>query len=425
METFDELLEKHRLAIVRYVKFRLPFSADTEDVVQEVCLAAYQRFHTLHNQDAFLPWVIGIARNQCAAWFRRNAAKPETALDENVMDLLSYTRYGLSISQGVSDVLDHLGEQDRQMLRWFFFERFTQAEIAQKLSIPLGTVKSRIYAAKKSFRTVYLDEEKEDTNMTRLPEKMPDYQIIPSSLPPFEVVCEQLPGWMIVPRLGEKLSWGLYEGDNGKRTEYTEIRVNCKAEIHGIEGVEISAVQYDAENYYRTGSVDRMERRFIAQVTDTHCRYLAESHVEDGIRKTYTFLDGERFMNNWGFGPDNCGMETHLKARGRIRRNGNEITSVNASETMDVVGRYTVILNGKEYDTICLMDVQCFDDAIATEQFIDQNGRTVLWRRFNRNDWAFKRYQQLWTEKLPQNERLTVNGVTYVHWYDCLTDDVL
>lgn len=72
------------------------------------------------------------------------------------------------------------------------------------------------------------------------------------------------------------------------------------------------------------------------------------------------------------------------------------------------------------------MDVNCFNDAVASEQFIDQNGRTVLWRRFNRDDWAIDHFGgKLWSEKLPDNERLIINGETYVHWYDCMTDYVL
>ena len=130
--------------------------------------------------------------------------------------------------------------------------------------------------------------------MTKLPTSIPRYTIEHSTLPPFSAKWEELQGWLLVPRLGEKLSWGLYEAATGKRTEYTEMRVIGKAEVHGVEGVEISAIQYDAEDYYRTGSVNQMERRFIAQLTDTHCRYLAESHTENDVRKFYTFL------NDWG-----------------------------------------------------------------------------------------------------------------------------
>ncbi len=258
--------------------------------------------------------------------------------------------------------------------------------------------------------------------MKKLPEYLPEYKIEKSELAPFSVKWEELQGWLMIPRVGEKLTWGLYDMPSGKRTEYTEMKAIGKAEVHGIEGVEISAIQYGAEDYYRTGSVDQMERRFVAQLTDTHCRYLAESHIENGVRKLYTFLDGELFINNWGFGEDNCGNEVNLSAKGLLIRDGNTINGHTDKETVDIVGRYKVTIGGKTYDTICVMDIQCFNDGVASEQYLDPNGRTVLWRRFNKNDWANKRYGKLWTEMLPDNERLTVNGETYVHWYDCVTD---
>jgi len=230
---------------------------------------------------------------------------------------------------------------------------------------------------------------------------------------------------MIVPRLGEKLSWGLYEQPGGRRTEYTDIEVTGRCEIHGIEGVEIKAVQHDAENYYRTGSIDKIERTFAAQLTDTHSRYLAESHMENGVRRVYTFLDGDSFLNNWGYGEDNIGNETNLRKKNILKREGNVITGAKKGATMDIVGRYQVEIAGKTYDTVCVMDIETFNDAVASEAYIDKNGRTVLWRRFNRNDWAMKRYGKAWTEMLPDNERILINGETYVHWYDCVSDYIM
>ena len=74
--------------------------------------------------------------------------------------------------------------------------------------------------------------------------------------------------------------------------------------------------------------------------------------------------------------------------------------------------------------SLCL-DVALYNEAVVSEQYIDQKGRTVLWRRFNRDDWAMESFGGgLWSERLPDNERLTVNGETYVHWYDCVSDYV-
>ncbi|MBO5253654.1 MAG: RNA polymerase sigma factor [Clostridia bacterium] len=427
MESFDTLLNANRSAVEHFVRFKLHSAEDADDVLQEVYLTAYQKFGQLKNRDAFRAWIISIARNKCNDFFRKQAARLEIPLDTLDVRTLTDSRFGPAENTAVLDTLERLGTKDKQILYLYFWKEMPQADIARQLDLPLGTVKSRLHTAKQNFKKNYPHQtvKKGDDTMTKLPEIMPDYQIEPTDLPPFSAKWEELQGWLLVPRLGEKLSWGLYEAADGRRTEYTEMQVLGKAEVHGIEGVEISAVQYDAEDYYRTGSVDRMERRFIAQLTDTHCRYLAESHTENGVRKFFTFLDGDAFLNNWGFGEDNCGNETNLVQKGLLKLSGNTVTGHTEKETVDIVGRYTVTVAGKAYDTVCVMDIQCFNDGVASEQYIDKNGRTVLWRRFNRNDWAFDRYKQLWSEKLPKNEQITVNGMTYVHWYDCLSDYVL
>lgn len=423
IKTFEALLTEHRLAVERFVKFRIGNLADAQDVLQDVYLTAFQKFSQLQRQEAFKAWLLSIARNKCGDYFRGQARRLEIPIEDAPERALSYGWQGLVEENCVRDTLERLKGKEQQILYLYFWRQLPQAEIAEKLGVPLGTVKSRLYAAKQSFKEKYPFQRKPKgaKAMTKLPELLPEYTIAPNPAPPFSAKWEELMGWAIVPKLGEKLSWGLYDSPSRKRTEYTEMEVVGKAEVHGIEGVEIKAVQHDAEDYYRTGSVNEMERRFVAQLTDTHCRYLAESHVEDGVRKCYTFLDGESFLDNWGFGEDNCGNETNLSRKGILKREGSVITG----SGLDVVGRYTVTIGGKRYDTICVVDTGCFNDSVASEEYLDQNGRQILWRRFNRDDWAYHRYQKKWTEMLPENERLVINGETYVHWYDCITDYIL
>ena len=163
----------------------------------------------------------------------------------------------------------------------------------------------------------------------------------------------------------------------------------------------------------------------MAQLTDTHCRYLAALRNDGDVRNYITFLDGDEFMPNWGFGENNCGNETNLSPKGDIRRTGDTVTSKDKDFLLDIVGRYTVTIGEKSYDTVCVMDIETYNCGVLSEQFIDRNGRTVLWRRFNRDDWAMDRYRKKWSELLPDNDRITVNGTTFVHWYDCITDYIL
>ena len=429
MDEFEKQLADVSSGVERFVRYRLPSQTDADDVLQEVYLSAYRSFSGLKNKDAFKPWIISIARNKCNDYFRSKAAQMEISIEELSQQELSTGRLGLSVVHTVRETLDRLGDKDKQILYLYFWKELPQTEIATLLDIPVGTVKSRLHTAKQHFKSKYpyqTQKPKGEPTMQKLPEYIPDYSIERLDAEPFSVRWEELQGWMIVPRVGEKLTWGMYDFPERKRTEYTEMEVIGKAEVHGIEGVEIVAMQFDPADYYRTGALDRVERRFVAQLTDTHSRYLAETHMEDGVRKCYTFLDGEAFLNNWGFGEDNCGNEVDLHPKGLLHREGNCITGTIPREVVDVVGRYRVTIGGKSYDTVCVMDIECFNDAVASEQFVDQNGRTVLWRRFNRDDWAIERFGgKPWSEKLPDNERLTINGETYVHWYDCISDYIL
>ena len=429
MDEFEKLLSEVSSGVERFVRYRLPSQTDADDVLQEVYLNAYRNFSGLKNTTAFKPWLISIARNKCNDYFRAKAAQMEISIEELSQRELSTGRLGISVVHTVRETLNRLGDKDKQILYLYFWKELPQTEIAKLLDLPVGTVKSRLHTAKQHFKNKYpyqTQKPKGDTTVQKLPEYIPDYTIERLDAEPFSVRWEELQGWLIVPRVGQKLTWGMYDFPERKRTEYTEMKVIGKAEVHGIEGVEVVAMQFDPADYYRTGALDRVERRFVAQLTDTHSRYLAETHMEDGVRKCYTFLDGEAFLNNWGFGEDNCGNEVNLHPKGLLHREGNCVTGTIPREVVDVVGRYRVTIGGKSYDTVCVMDIECYNDAVASEQYVDQNGRTVLWRRFNRDDWAIDRFGgKPWSEKFPDNERLTINGETYVHWYDCISDYIL
>ena len=429
MDEFEKMLAEVSKSVERFVRYRLPSQTDADDVLQEIYLLAYQRFAQLKNKESFKPWIISIARNKCNDYFRAKAAQMEISIEELSQQELSTGRLGISVVHTVRETLDRLGDKDKQILYLYFWKELPQTEIAKLLDIPVGTVKSRLHTAKQHFKNKYpyqTQKPKGEPTMQKLPEYIPDYTIERMDAEPFCVRWEELQGWLIVPRVGQKLTWGMYDFPERRRTEYTEMEVVGRAEVHGIEGVEVVAMQFDPADYYRTGALDRVERRFVAQLTDTHSRYLAETHMEDGVRKCYTFLDGEVFLNNWGFGEDNCGNEVNLRPKGLLNRDGNCIIGTIPREVVDVVGRYRVTIAGKSYDTVCVMDIECYNEAVASEQYVDQNGRTVLWRRFNRDDWAIDRFGgKPWSEKFPDNERLTINGETYVHWYDCISDYIL
>ncbi len=416
---FETLLNKQLPILERFIRYRIADRQDADDILQETCMAAFRAFDSLSGRTAFKSWLLTIARNKCTDYYRTRAARMEIPLDSLYEASLSQSSHGRNLRAAVSDTLDRLGDKDKQILYLCYFRNYPQEEIARRLKLPLGTVKSRLHYAKQNFRQAYpyppkQEQEKGDKIMTALPNKLPAYSITPTDETPFPVKFEELIGWFIIPRMGEHITWGSYDQPAGILTESVTSEVTGNIMLHGIEGVEIHSRFAPAEG-------GASEHIYYAQLTDTHCRWLGESYTDsEGMKHLLTFLDGEEFMEQWGFGEDNCGSETNLTPKGEIKRAGNEIIAAKKKIALDVVGRYSLTLGEKVYDTVCIMMI--YDDGALTEQYVDSEGRTVLWRRFNRGNWAIERYVKPWQELLPENERITVNGELYVHWYDCVTD---
>ena len=426
MEAFDALLEGSRAALTRYVYFRISDPHDAQDVLQETLAAACAAFPALRDASFFRAWLIGIARNKVADHLRRRYRRNEVPLEDADRLAVVPRCFALTQDNRVTDVLNSLSERDQLMLRLCYWQELPLTEIARRLNIPLGTVKSRLHNARERFRSAWgTPVTKGGTHMPAsiMPERIPPYTITPSALPPFECLWQELMGWFIVPRIGEKLSWAMYDQPDGHRTEADDLEVVGPACVHDVEGVEICVKTHAPMEFNAVDDSGYVQRSFIAQLTDTHCRTLAEIHTEGGKKRLYTFLD-EYFQSNWGFGEDNIGNETHLRRKGDITREGSVIRTADKRFLLDVVGRCTVNIGGKSYDTICVMDVETYSDN-ASEQYIDRNGRTILWRRFNPDDWRREHYGRLWSEMLPDSERISINGRTFVHWYDCITSYVL
>ena len=430
LDEFEMLLASSKTSVERWIKAHIGNRADAEDVLQDTCLAAFQGFSGLQNKASFLPWILGIARRKCADWYRAQA-KSRLILVDNLPDQAA----PLPDESAVEETLDALPERDRLMLRLFYHERLSQKEISDQLHIPEGTVKSRMNAARTRFRAAYPYPPEGVIIMGRteklsLPKYLPDYSIVWKDEPPFPVACEELTGWFVVPRLGEKLVWGMYDLPSRKLDVSYDMRVIGPARVHGLQGVAIRAKVLPpqaaiAENDPMRDAVaastgGQEEWTFIAQEKDGFTRFLSAEHIEEGERTLTTFLDGKEFMDNWGFGDDNCGTPVHRQMEGKIVRNGSSVFTAAKGVFMDIVGRCEVTLDGKAHDTVCIMDLGMYEEGMVSEQYLNHDGHTVLWRRFNKDDWAMDRYGKKWSELLPDNEQIIINGQRYVHWYDCI-----
>ncbi|MBQ4624742.1 MAG: RNA polymerase sigma factor, partial [Clostridia bacterium] len=175
MTQLEGLLQDVLPSLERFVKFKIHHRQDAEDIIQEVCLTAAGKFDTLKDPAAFKPWILRIAGNKCTDYYRARAKQMQISLDALSESALVAGRMGPTVQNVVRDTLDSLGDKDKQILYLWFFKGYTGEEIAKHLSLPLGTVKSRLHYAKEKFRLQhpYSPNLKGVTNMSKLPKLLP------------------------------------------------------------------------------------------------------------------------------------------------------------------------------------------------------------------------------------------------------------
>lgn len=422
---FSLLLNACKDSIERYIYYKMPNKHDAEDVLQEVLIVGYKSFKALENKEKFKSWMLTIARNKCNDFYRERFKLLEVQFEEIYDYERSYSMCGRSIKEVVDETLEDLRNRDKSILVMHYIKGMDQLSIASTLGIPVGTVKSRLYTARGKFKQLYPyppEERGEDImKKSMFPQLMPTVTITESELPEFQVRCEQDMGWFIIPRLGEESKFATYDFDNWsimKKTSETSVKVVGKANIHGIDCVEIEELEVESNG-------DKRGFTMFERLTDTHKQTVAAMEENKGIKKFSTFLD-EDFLNFWGFGENNCGEEILQKRTGAIEYNEKGELSTNDVNihNSDIVGRYTVEIGTKKYDTIRQVYFNSHYELV--ENYIDDKGRVVLFRRFNKYDWRFKKgYDELWTDMFPKSDRLVLNGDIYVHWYNCIPSYVL
>jgi len=155
---FEKLLQENLIPLQRYVKFKINNKHDAEDIIQEVCLTATMKFNSLKNPSAFKAWLIGIASHKCNDYYRQKAKNMNISLEAFSESALSTGRFGITEQSIVHDTLDALEDREKQILYLYFFKNMSQKNIAKQLSIPIGTVKSRLHYAKEKFKHGMINE---------------------------------------------------------------------------------------------------------------------------------------------------------------------------------------------------------------------------------------------------------------------------
>jgi len=149
-EAFDRLVERYQRDVYRLCYRYVNDHEDANDLAQEVFIKMYRHLNGFRDGQAFLPWLLRLARNCCIDRIRSRKARPLdlTVTTEGVerastdaspeQSLLEDARRSL-----LYRALATLTATSREIVLMKDVQQLRLAEISTRLGLPLGTVKSR------------------------------------------------------------------------------------------------------------------------------------------------------------------------------------------------------------------------------------------------------------------------------------------
>ena len=157
---FEELAMPLFDSLYNFARWLVHNSNDAEDLVQETYLKALRSFASFRRGTNFRAWIFQILRNtflSSRTKFERrmtealdsDEGEPELAVDTETPETILINR---SDSQLLQRAIDDLPVHYRETLLLCEVEEMSYREIAEILSIPIGTVMSRLARARKAVR---------------------------------------------------------------------------------------------------------------------------------------------------------------------------------------------------------------------------------------------------------------------------------
>jgi len=160
-DAFEELIQKWEKPLFYYIRRLVDSEKDTWDLLQQTWLKVIQGIGRLKEPQSLPAWLYRIARNTVMSYLREKYSNK--VLIKNKEDISNIGTDSEAIhfedAEQVHYGLNKLSLAHREVLTLYFLEDFSVSEIAEVLEISPGTVKSRLYHAKRALRAIL---EKED-----------------------------------------------------------------------------------------------------------------------------------------------------------------------------------------------------------------------------------------------------------------------
>ncbi len=149
-QAFEELVRAHTRAVYGHAVRFFGSPDPAEDVVQEVFIKVYRSIGSFDGTSAFSTWLYRVTRNTCLDMLRSGKHRP-TPVDPSTVSLASAGDLAdeVALSASMEIAMASLAPEDRDALNAITLFGLSYGEAAAALGIPVGTVKSRVFRARR------------------------------------------------------------------------------------------------------------------------------------------------------------------------------------------------------------------------------------------------------------------------------------
>ncbi|MEP6636296.1 MAG: sigma-70 family RNA polymerase sigma factor [Acidobacteriota bacterium] len=150
-EAFRHLVERYQAEAIGHAVSILGNRDDALDAVQEAFIDAFQALVRFDLEQRFYPWFYTLLRNRCFKLAAARKRREATSTDE--LEILSPLP-GVSREDSLSleQALLALTPEQRELVTLKHLDGLSYEELAAKLHVPVGTIMSRLFHARKKLR---------------------------------------------------------------------------------------------------------------------------------------------------------------------------------------------------------------------------------------------------------------------------------
>lgn len=153
--SYERLFQKYHYKIERIILFLVNDPACVHDLSQDVFLKVFENLQSFKEESQFSTWLYRIIQNTVKNYFR--AINSRHVSESSFADEFEFTSYvspeyqliNLELNQQVESGIARLSDELRLCYGLHIFEGQTYKEIAKEMRCPIGTVRSRIFRARK------------------------------------------------------------------------------------------------------------------------------------------------------------------------------------------------------------------------------------------------------------------------------------